>query len=77
MIEFLFMILAIVIAFRLFGFAFKMAWGVMKLIFVGGIVILAPLAVVLIIIYGVAVMALPVLIIGGIGYFIGKSLSQN
>ncbi len=62
---------------KLVGFSLKMAWSLIKALFIIALVTMAPLTIVLLLIYGVAVMAGPILIIGAIGYFIGKAASES
>ena len=63
-------ILLIMVFFKLLGVAFKVGWGILKIIIC---LIFFPIIAVSLIIAGLAVIALPLILIAGIAGFVTKS----
>lgn len=74
MISIILFILAIWLFIKFIGFIFRLSWGLLKigLIILG--ILLWPVSIVLLISLGLAVVALPVILICGVADLIGKAI---
>ena len=75
MLGFLLMLLAIWLFFRFVVFIFRMSFGLLKVLAVILAVALWPVSIVLLFSMGLAVLALPVILICGVCDLIGKAVS--
>lgn len=76
MFGFIMMILAIWLFLKFIGLILRLSWGLMKGLFIVLAIVLWPISLGLLATFGLVIIALPVILVCGICYLIGKALAN-